>query len=67
MVVVVFVDDGVSLPGPASIAPGMTRTIRLSTISMTVIESVSEAKASEADGWCEGDNFADLRASLAQW
>jgi hypothetical protein len=33
------------LPSPASIAPGMTRIIRLSTISMTVIESVSAAKA----------------------
>jgi hypothetical protein len=33
------------LPSPASIAPGMMTIIRLSTISMTVMDSVSAAKA----------------------
>ncbi len=32
-------------PTPASIAPGIARTITLSTISMVAIESVSEARA----------------------
>ena len=33
------------VPRPASIAPGMATTIALSTISMSAIESVSEARA----------------------
>src|SRR5438876_417285 len=35
-------------PSVAFIAPGITTITRLSTISMTVIEAVSEAKASPA-------------------
>jgi hypothetical protein len=36
------------VPSPASIAPGITRMIRLSTISMTVMDAVSEANAKRA-------------------